>query len=335
MPTVLITPEALVNVKGPWVSVLEEAGLTIAYPEDPTFTRGLYSAADTVRVLRPAAAVIAGGEYFTPEILAGLPKLRVVARAGVGYDRVDVPAATSRNIAVTITPTANHEGVAEQTFALIFAIAKGVVVNDARTRAGQWSSGATAPIRGKTLGLFGLGRIGRSTAIRGRAMGMTVIATEMHPDRAFARQQGIELVDFNTLLARSDYLSLHCPHNAQTDRMFNRDVFSRMKRGSVLINTARGRLVVEADLLVALKEGQLSAAGLDVFESEPAEASNPLFALKNVVVAPHLGGADKLSQDNMAIEAAQCIARLYKGDWPAGAVVNGELRAGWKPGGWE
>jgi phosphoglycerate dehydrogenase-like enzyme len=290
----------------------------------------LYSAADTVRVLKPASAVIAGGEYFTPEIQAGLPNLRVIARAGVGYDKVDVPAATSRKIAVTITPTANHEGVAEQAFALILAIAKGIVGNDARTRAGQWSLGCTAPIRGKTLGLFGLGRIGRSTAIRGRAMGMTVIACETYPDLAFTKQHGVELVDFETLLARSDYLSLHCPHNAQTDRMFNRDIFARMKHGSVLINTSRGRLVREADLLTALQQGHLSGAGLDVFEDEPAKADNPLFALKNVVVSPHLGGADKLSQDNMAIEAAECIVKLYRGEWPAGAVVNDELRSGWK-----
>lgn len=330
MPVVLITPEALVNIRGPWVSLLEEAGLTVAYPEDPTFTRGLYSAADTIRVLKPASAVIAGGEYFTPEIQAGLPQLRVIARAGVGYDKVDVPAATSRRIAVTITPTANHEGVAEQVFALIFAIAKGIVVNDQRTRTGQWSLGCTQPVRGKTLGLFGLGRIGRSTAIRGRAMGMTVIACETYPDLAFARQHGVELAAFDALLTRSDYLSLHCPHNAQTDRMFNRDVFSRMKVGSVLINTSRGRLVVEADLLAALQQGHLGAAGLDVFENEPAQADNPLFALKNVVVSPHLGGADRLSQDNMAIEAAECIVKLYRGDWPAGAVVNAELQSGWK-----
>jgi phosphoglycerate dehydrogenase-like enzyme len=330
MPTVLITPEALSNVRGPWVGLLEEAGFTIAYPEDPTFTRGLCGAKETVRVLRPASAVIAGGEYFTAEVLAGLPQLRVIARAGVGYDRVDVPAATGRKVAVTITPTANHEGVAEQAFALIFAIAKGVVVNDARTRAGQWALGMTAPIRGKTLGLFGLGRIGRSTAIRGRAMGMTVVATETYPDVAFARQHAIELVDFETLLARSDYLSLHCPHDAQTDRMFNRDVFAKMKRGSVLINTARGRIVVEADLLAALQQGHLSGAGLDVFETEPAAADNPLFALKNVVLSPHIAGADQLSQENMAIEAAHCIVKLSRDEWPAGAVVNDGLRSEWK-----
>ena len=330
MPVVMITPESLIRVRGPWVTALEKAGLTVVYPEDSTFTRGLCGAAETIRVLSPASAVIAGGEYLTPEVLDALPHLRVIARAGVGYDRVDVPAATRRNIALTITPTANHEGVAEQAFALIFAIAKGVVVNDARTRAGLWSSGLTSAVRGTTLGLFGLGRTGRSTAIRGRAMGMTVIATEMYPDLSFAQQHGIELVSFDDLLARSDYLSLHCPHNGQTDRMFNHEIFSKMKKGSVLINTARGKIVVEADLLASLQQGHLGGAGLDVFEVEPAQPDNPLFALKNVVTSPHLGGGDKLAQENMAIEAADCIAKLFRGEWPTGAVVNEQLRDSWK-----
>jgi D-3-phosphoglycerate dehydrogenase len=167
-------------------------------------------------------------------------------------------------------------------------------------------------------------------AVRGLGLRMRVIATETQPDRPFVERHGIELVDFDTLLAQSDFLSLHCPLNNKTERMFNRSVFSRMKPGSVLINTARGGLVVEADLIEALKEGRLGGAGLDVFEQEPALAGNPLFQLENVVVSPHIGGADKLSQENMAIEAADCIIKLYRGDWPAGAVVNDELRATWK-----
>ena len=298
MPVALITPESVLHIRGPWVEILERAGFTIAYPEEPTFTRGLCSAAETIRVLKPASAVIAGGEYFTPEILAGLPNLRVIARAGVGYDRVDVPESTKRKIAVTITPTANHEGVAEQAFALIFAFAKNVVVNDHRTRTGQWSLGTTRPLRGNTLGLVGLGRIGRSTALRGRAMGMHVLAAETYPNREFARQHGVELVNLDTLLARSDYVSLHCPHNAETHHLFNAKTFAKMKAGSVLINTSRGKLVCEQDLLAALKSGHLAGAGLDVFEHEPAGSDNPLFALPNVIVSPHLGGADKLSQDN-------------------------------------
>ncbi len=330
LPTVLISPEALIGVRGPWVPLLEDAGFAVQYPEDSTFTRGLCSAEETIRVLSAASAVIAGGEHFTAPVIASLPKLRVIARAGVGYDRVDVAAATNRGIPLTITPTANHESVAETTFALLFAVAKGIVVNDARTRAGEWAKQATEPIRGKTLGILGLGRIGRSTAIRARAMGMNVLATETNPTESFVRQHGIELVDFDTLLARSDYLSIHCPLNEETNRLFDRTVFARMKPGSVLLNTARGGLVVEADLIEALRSGRLAGAGLDVFEREPALADNPLFQLDNVVVSPHLGGADKLSQQNMAIEAADCIVKLSRGQWPTGAVVNDQLREKWK-----
>lgn len=329
MPIVMFTPEALVRVAGPWVELLESAGFQVAYPEDATFTRGLCGQAETIRVLRDADALIAGAEFLTAEVLAELPKLRVIARAGVGYDRVDVAAATRRGIPLTITPTANHEAVAETVFALMFAIAKNVIDNDARVRSGGWRKGPTQPIRGRTLGLFGLGRIGRSTAIRARAMGMTVIATETFPDEAFAKQHSIELVDFDTLVARSDYLSVHCPLNSATRGMFNRDVFGKMRSGTVFINTARGELVNEADLVDALAN-HLGAAGLDVFAEEPPSPENPLFRCQNLVASPHLGGADTLAQQSMAIEAADCIIKLSRNEWPNGAVVNKELQPGWK-----
>jgi phosphoglycerate dehydrogenase-like enzyme len=330
MPAVLITPMALIGVDGPWVPMLREAGFDIQYPEDPTFTRGLCGDAETTRVLSVASAVIAGGECITAPVLAGLTQLRVIARAGVGYDRVDVPAATAKKIPVTITPTANHESVAESVFALLFGVAKSIAVNDRKTRAGGWPSMLTRPIRKSTLGVFGLGRIGRSTAVRGLGMGMRVIATEVAPDRQFVQRHGIELVDFNTLLAESDYLSINCPLNEHTTGIFNRDVFARMKKGSVLINTARGKIVVERDLVDALRSGHLAGAGLDVFEQEPTSADNPLFQLDNVVVSPHLAGSDTLSQEDMAKEAASCIIKLYHGEWPIGCVVNEQLRDGWK-----
>ena len=326
----MITPEAMIGVQGPWIPMFDEAGFTIQTPEDTTFTRGLCGPAETIRVLRDADAVISGGEYFTPDVIAALPKLKVIARSGVGYDRIDVPAATKRGIPVTITPTSNHQSVAETTFALLFAVAKGIVPNDARVRSGEWARKLTEPVRGKTLGIMGLGRIGRSTAILARAIGMTVLATEMYPDQNFVRQLGVELVDFDTLLSRSDYVSIHCPLNAETKGLFNRNVFAKMKPGSVLINTARGGLVVEADLVEALKSGHLSGAGLDVFEQEPAKADNPLFQFDNVVLSPHLAGIDRLSIQSMAIESADCVIKLSRNQWPAGAVVNDELRKTWK-----
>lgn len=330
MKTVMFTPEALVRVPGPWVNALISAGFQVEYPEDATFTRGVCGPQETIRVLRNADALIAGAEFLTAEVLCQLPRLRVIARAGVGYDRVDVAAASSRGIAVTITPTANHEAVAETVFALMFAIAKDIIGNDTHVRAGLWRKGPTRPLRGQTLGLFGLGRIGRSTAIRARAMGMKVIATETNPDLSFVGNHQVELVDFEELLSRSDFLSLHCPLTPATRGLFNRDVFGRMRQGSVLINTARGELVNEEDLAAALESGQLSGAGLDVFAEEPATANHPLFRLSNVVASPHLGAADTLAQQSMAMEAAECIVKLSRNQWPAGAVVNSELQSTWK-----
>ncbi len=330
MPTVMISPEAMIGIQGPWVPMFEKAGFTMLHPPNAAFSRGLCSQEETIQLLSTSDAVIAGGEFFTPDVIAALPKLKVIARAGVGYDRVDVPAATKHGIPVTITPTANHQSVAESTFALLFAIAKGIVPNDAAVRSGRWRIDVTEPVRGKTLGLVGLGRIGRSTAKLARAIGMTILAAETYPDREFVRQYDIELVSFDALLSRSDYVSIHCPLNADTQGLFNRNVFAKMKPGSVLINTARGGLVVEADLVDALKSGHLSAAGLDVFEEEPAKADNPLFRLDNVVLSPHVGGIDRLSMENMAIESADCIIKLSRNQWPTGAVVNDELRSNWK-----
>ena len=160
-------------------------------------------------------------------------------------------------------------------------------------------------------------------------MGMKVIATEMYPNEEFVQQHGIELVDFDTLLASSDYLSIHCPVTDETTGLFNKDTFAKIKQGSVLINTARGALVVEADLLDALQSGRLLGAGTDVYEQEPPADDNPLFKLGNIVCTPHCASADWRSQEDMGIEATDCIIKLSRGEWPEGAVVNAELKDGW------
>jgi phosphoglycerate dehydrogenase-like enzyme len=330
MPTVVISPETMREKSAPYVDLLREAGFDVRYPKDPLFTRGLGGEKQTIEELRGAVAVIAGGEHFTERALEALPELRVIARAGVGFDRVDIAACTRRSIPVTITPTANHDAVAEHTLALILAAAKRIVANDKATRAGQWPRALTQPVRGKTLGIFGLGRIGRSTAVRAMLLGMKVIATDPFPNEAFVRANRVELVEFDELLARSDFLSIHCPLTAQCRGMFDKDVFARMKPGSVLVNTSRGGLVTEADLLAALRSGRLSAAALDVFELEPTSSDNPLFQLDNVVLSPHLAGTDERSMEDMGIECARCILTLRQGGWPEGAVVNEELRATWR-----
>ena len=330
MPTVLISSDGRLDPQGPHVHLLTEAGFDVRYSKGLDFPRGHAGDQASIEQLGGVAAVLAWGERYTAAVLAALPELRVIARIGVGLDSVDVTAATERGIAVTITPTANREAVAEHTLALLFAVAKSIPQDDRATRAGEWPIELHQPIRGKTLGIVGLGRIGRAAAVRALGMGMKVIAAEEYPDRAFVEQHGIDLMDLDALLGRSDYVSLHCPLSEQTRGIINRHRLAKMRPDGVLINTARGGLVVEKDLLEALTSGQIRAAALDVFEREPANADNPLFQLDNVVVSSHTAGTDTLAMENMGLEAARCIIDLSQDRWPEGAAVNSELRKTWK-----
>ena len=158
---------------------------------------------------------------------------------------------------------------------------------------------------------------------------MKVVASDPFADADFARQNEIELVDFDSLLERSDYVSLHAPRTDDTVGLFRRETFSRMKTGSILVNTARGELVVEQDLVEAIESGHLGGAGLDVYNTEPIDQDNPLLKLESVVLTPHKSSHETLARQEMAIEAARCIVGLYQGNWPEGCVVNDEIKSGW------
>ncbi|MEX0818461.1 MAG: NAD(P)-dependent oxidoreductase, partial [Pirellulaceae bacterium] len=177
MPTCLIVPEAMRKVPERYVDVLRDAGFDILYPKNPQLARNRGGEDELIAELQGVDATIAGSEGYTPRVLAAADKLRVIARAGVGYDGVNVPAATEHGISVTITPTANHEAVAEMTLALLFAASRMIVSNDREVRAGNWPRRLPMATRGKTIGIFGLGRIGSSLAFRAGALGMRVLAT--------------------------------------------------------------------------------------------------------------------------------------------------------------
>jgi phosphoglycerate dehydrogenase-like enzyme len=262
---------------------------------------------------------------YTARVLDAHPALRVIARVGVGYDAVDVPAATARGVAVTIAPGTNQDAVAEHTFSLMLGLAKSLVPGHLGTRSGGWPRGVTLPLRGRTLGLAGLGRIGKAVALRGKAFGMRLLAYDPVPDTAFAAAHGVALVPLERLLAESDYLSLHLPLTAESRHLINKDTLARMKPGAFLINTARGGLVREADLLEALQLGRLAGVGLDVFEQEPP-GLQPLFELPNVLLSPHAAGSDTQSLADMAQSAAEAVVALSRGQWPAEKIVNPEVR---------
>jgi D-3-phosphoglycerate dehydrogenase / 2-oxoglutarate reductase len=322
MPRVLIGPTTLARVQAPFVDSLRAAGFELVYHgKDHQLTED-----ELLEALADVDASLAGSEPYTSRVLAARPRLRVIARVGVGYDAVDVEAATARGVAVTIAPNTNQGAVAEHTFALMLALTKNIVRQHLTTRAGGWPRGANLPLRGSTLGLAGLGRIGKAVATRARAFEMRVLAHEpFAPDPEFASAHGIAFVPLEVLLAESDFLSLHLPLTPESRHLINSRTLARMKPTAFLINTARGGLVCEADLLEALRHRRLAGAALDVFEQEPA-VGNPLFELDNVLVTPHAAGVDLRSRDDMALSAAEAIVALSHGEWPAEKVVNPSVR---------
>ena len=318
MPKVLIAPMTLAGLDGRFLQALRQGGFELAYP--PRAVQLLEE--ELLVALQGIDASLAGSEPYTRRVIEANPRLKVIARVGVGFDAVDVEAATSRGIAVTTTPGANHDAVAEHTLALMLALVKDLVAQHNAVRAGGWPRKTNLPLRGRTLGIAGLGRIGKAVAERGKCFGMKLLAFEPVPDRTFVQKYGVTLVPFNQLLAESDFVSLHLPLTPQSRHLMNRDSLGRMKPTAFLVNTARGGLVCESDLVEALKARRIAGAGLDVFEDEPTFPDNPLLKLDNVVLTPHTAGSDSQSRDDMAYMAAQSIVALFRGEWPDEQVVN-------------
>ena len=321
MDKVLIAPATLAKVEAKFVQVLRDAGFELVY-----HGKGHQLSEDELLATLPGIrASLAGSEPYTAKVLAACPQLRVIARVGVGYDAVDTAAASAHGIAVTIAPGTNQDAVAEHTFVLLLGLVKNIAAQHNGTKAGLWPRGTNLPLRGRTLGLAGLGRIGKAVALRGEAFGMKLLAYEPYPDKAFAAAHKIELVPFEQLLVESDFLSLHLPMSAASKHLINKKTLAMMKPTAFLVNTARGGLVCEADLLEALKTKKIAGAGLDVFEEEPPGMS-PLFELDNVLLTPHAAGVDLQSRDDMALSAAEAIVSLSRKEWPAEKVVNPEVR---------
>jgi|ERR1019366_8754168 phosphoglycerate dehydrogenase-like enzyme len=321
MNKVLIAPATLAGIDAEFLHVLKNAGFEVVFPKK----KAQMVEDELMQELVGIKATLAGSEPYTRKILQAHPQLRVIARAGVGYDAVDVTAATELGVAVAITPGTNQDAVAEQTFALILAIAKNLVPQHLGTCALKWPRGANLPLRGQTLGIAGLGRIGKAVALRGECFGMKLLAYEPYPDHAFAKHHGVAFVSMDELLTQSDFLTLHLPATKESQHLINRQTLAKMKPTAYLFNTARGAIVNEVDLIEALQSKKLAGAGLDVFEQEPPSDS-PLFHMSNVVVTPHAAGVDLKSRDDMALSAAEAIVSISKGEWPAEKVVNPDVK---------
>jgi D-3-phosphoglycerate dehydrogenase len=255
----------------------------------------------------------------TADVLAAAPRLKVVGRAGIGVDNIDVPAATQRGVVVMNTPFGNSITTAEHTIALMFALARQLPAANASTHAGKWEKARFLGVElyGKALGLIGCGNIGAIVAERAQALHMHVLAYDpfLSDERALAL--GVEKVALDELLARSDFISLHTPLTDATRGIIGKAALAKTKKGVRIVNCARGGLVVEEDLRDAILSGHVAGAAVDVFTVEPAK-SNPLFGLDQVVVTPHLGAATAEAQENVAVQVAEQMADFLL----TGAVSN-------------
>jgi D-3-phosphoglycerate dehydrogenase len=257
------------------------------------------------------ALVVRSAVQVDDALMEKAPKLRVIGRAGVGVDNIDAEAATRRGIVVMNTPGANAVAVAELTIGLMLALARKLPAANASMHAGKWEKKNLqgAELRGKTLGILGLGRIGLEVAKRARGFGLEILGSDPFVSSAVAREAGIKLVTLDELIAGSDYLTLHVGLTPQTTGVINAKTLAKMKKGVRIINCARGELIEDADLVAALKSGQVAGAALDVFAVEPPKES-PYFELDNVILTPHVAGSTGEAQEAVGVQIA-CQVRDY------------------------
>jgi len=324
MPRVLVT--SLNGEAGPHFDLFAEHGFEVAVVDR---SLNLWDEKTLITAAENYDAVIAGSEPWTENVLRALPQLRVIARSGVGYDAVNTTVCDELEIVVATTPGVNHHAVAEHAIAMLMAIARGFPWNDMWVRKGKWERIAGPRVMGRTLGLVGLGRIGRATAERAAGLGMKLMAYEPYADDNFIAKWGIELAGLDELFSKADYISLHCPATEETRHLVNAERLAMMKAEAVLINTARGSLVDEEALIDALQNGQIRAAGLDVFEEEPLPLSSPLVEMENVLLSGHVAGLDHESHDGTFGMNAQTIIDLHAGKWPAEQIRNLEGVTDW------
>ena len=288
---------------------------------------------EIIEATADADAVFAPAESFSRRVIEHMKRCRIISVAGTGCDHVDLDAATEHGICVSNVPEYCSEEVSDQAMALLLACARKVVMSVIGVKAGEWDSLVDSrlhvklpPIfrlRGQTLGIVGLGRIGRALVPKARGFGMKIIGYDPYIDPSVAREMKVELVGFERLLEESDFISLHMPLTNETSRMLGLEQFKRMKPSAVLVNVARGGLVDEKALYIALTRGYIAGAGLDVTDPEPPAPDNPLLKLGNALITPHSGYYSEQSLIEVLKQAEEEVFRVLGGGWPRNLVNTG------------
>jgi D-3-phosphoglycerate dehydrogenase len=304
----------------PEEAILKEAGASLVYGDAKNET-------ELIELTRDADAIINYLAKVTARVINSLEQCQVIVRRGIGYDSVDVSAATAKGIPVVNVPEYCTDEVADHAMALLLSTARKVITGREQTKSGAWNFKELLPIpalKDSTLGLVGFGKIPRAVAARARCFGFKIQTSDPFIPAELAAEHGVELVSLDELLASSDFISIHAPLTNDTRGMISKREFALMKPTAVLINTARGPVVDEAALIEALKDKQIAFAALDVVTQEPPAADNPLRQLNNVTLTPHIAWYSERSAQVLGEKVGQEIVRVFKGYLPK-SLVNPEV----------
>jgi D-3-phosphoglycerate dehydrogenase len=319
-PRILLTTTSFQDTPGPHHEKLAATGWEIVA------ARGPLSEADTLTLVGEIDGYICGDDCITRAVLEkARPRLKVLSKYGIGVDKIDVKSCTEFGIPLLFTPGVNHTTVAEHTFLLLLALEKNLLFHTDSTRAGGWKRTTGHELLEKTIGIVGMGRIGKEVAIRAKAFGMKPIGYDVYWDEAFAEEHGIpRAATLDELFAQADYLSLHTNLTPETRDLVCAKTIAKMKPGVIILNCARGEIVNTADIAAALASGRVAGYGTDVLDEEPPRADHPLTKLPNCVVTPHIGSRTSESVQRQALAAVTNLINAMHGEKPL-AQVNPEV----------
>jgi len=320
MKRILLTTTSFQDTPGGHHRLLADTGWEIVR------ARGPLSEAQTLELVGAIDAFLCGDDAITRRVLEkARPRLQIISKYGIGVDKIDVRSATEFGIPVLFTPGVNHTTVAEHTFLLLLALEKNFVAAIDATRQGEWKRKTGHELLDKTIGIVGLGRIGKEVALRARAFGMHPVGYDVYWDEAFAREHGVRRAGtLDELFATADYISLHTNLTPETRDLINAASIAKMKKGVIILNCARGEIVRTADLAAALASGQVGGYGADVLDQEPPPADHPLLKLPNCIITPHVGSRTYESVVRQATAAVKNLILAMNGDKPL-AQVNPEV----------
>ena len=318
MVRILLTTTSYQDTPGPHHDLLASSGAEIVCARGPLSEKSMLEYAGDYD------AFLCGDDVISQAVIQkALPRLKIIAKYGIGVDKIDVDYATDKGIPVAFTPGVNHTTVAEHCFMLMLALSKKLIEHVEWTKQGLWKRETGNEIGGKTLGIIGLGRIGREMAIRAKAFGMKVLAQDIYWPEAFAEEHHITRIEnLDRLFSDSDFISLHTNLTPETQGLINSASIQQMKNSAVLINCGRGELVHVDDILAALQDNKLGGYGADVLDVEPANADHPLLSAPNCLITPHIGSRTHESVIRQATKATENLLMLLRGESPHAQVNN-------------